>query len=351
MRAMDQTLTKEDFNFHLPPERIAQHPPAQRGHSRLMVLDEKNQIHHRQFSDLLDFLKPGDLMVFNDTQVIPARLYGRKASGGKIELLIERILNEHEVLAHIKASRAPKAGQQLILQDDHHNFQVEVLGRQGALFHLKSHQAWLAILDQIGHIPLPPYIQRPDQAEDRQKYQTLYAKKPGAVAAPTAGLHFSKELLTAIENKGVQKAFVTLHVGAGTFQPVKTHYIHQHQMHSEYYEVAPETLQVIKKARREGRRIIAVGSTATRVLETLAQQAQPQLQGETTIFITPGYEFKWVDAMVTNFHLPESTLLMMVSAFKGRQHILKAYQIAIENQYNFFSYGDAMLLIGQSYEI
>lgn len=337
-----------DFNFDLPDELIARYPQAERSASRLLSVNASTgAIAHRQFKNIVDLIAPGDLLVFNDTRVIPARLLGQKVSGGKVEVLVERVLDEHHVLAHVRANRAPKEGARLALEDA---FEAEVLGREGALFKLHfDHQTpVLELLEAHGHMPLPPYIDRPDEDSDRERYQTVYNRKPGAVAAPTAGLHFDDGILQALKNKGVEFAYVTLHVGAGTFQPVRVDSIEEHVMHSEYAEVSAQTIAAIEAAKARGNRVIAVGTTSVRSLESMAKASpagtlQPFF-AETDIFIYPGYEFTVVDAMVTNFHLPESTLLMLVSAFASRDIIMAAYASAVEEQYRFFSYGDAMFL-------
>ncbi|RUO75619.1 tRNA preQ1(34) S-adenosylmethionine ribosyltransferase-isomerase QueA [Pseudidiomarina taiwanensis] len=339
-----------DFNFDLPDELIARYPQAERSASRLLCLDgATGAVAHRQFTDILALLEPGDLMIFNDTRVIPARLLGEKVSGGKVEVLIERITGEGRVLAHVRSNRSPKEGQRLILEGQ---VEVEMKGRQDGLFELEflTAEPVLEVLEKYGHMPLPPYIDRPDEESDRERYQTVYGKKPGAVAAPTAGLHFDDQLLAAIAAKGINTAYVTLHVGAGTFQPVRVDDVTTHQMHSEYAEVPAETIAAINAARAAGKRIIAVGTTSVRSLESAAQQAKAdgtELKpyfAETDIFIYPGYEFQLVDAMITNFHLPESTLIMLVSAFAGREETLAAYAQAVAERYRFFSYGDAMFV-------
>ena len=336
-------MQRSDFHFDLPDELIARYPAEQRRGSRLLVVQGED-IQHRQFPDLLEYLKPGDLMVFNNTRVIPARLYGQKASGGKIEVLIERPLDEHRALAHIRASKSPKAGTRLHLEG---GIEAECTGRQGALFCLTflGDTPLLQLLEQHGHLPLPPYIDRDDQLSDRERYQTVYAEKPGAVAAPTAGLHFDEELLQQLADKGIETAFVTLHVGAGTFQPVKVDRLEDHEMHSEWLEVSPEVAEQVRTTQARGGRIVAVGTTSVRCLETASQSGEIQpFTGETNIFIYPGYLWRCVDLLVTNFHLPESTLLMLVSSFAGYQPIMRAYQEAVRERYRFFSYGDAMLL-------
>ncbi|WP_105166873.1 tRNA preQ1(34) S-adenosylmethionine ribosyltransferase-isomerase QueA [Pseudoalteromonas sp. T1lg23B] len=341
-----------DFSFELPDELIARHPKKERSSSRLLALDgNSGEISHKVFTDILEMLQPNDIMIFNNTKVIPARMFGQKSTGGKIEVLVERVLDEHRVLAHIRSSKSPKAGAKLILEG---KAEAVMLGRQGELFELEfqSEQGVLAILEEIGHMPLPPYIDRPDEEEDKQRYQTVYNEKPGAVAAPTAGLHFDEKLLQQIKEKGVETAFITLHVGAGTFQPVRVDSVDEHVMHSEYIEVPEQVVEAIKSAKAKGGRVIAVGTTSVRSLESAAKVHGGELQaftGDTDIFIYPGYEFNVVDAMVTNFHLPESTLIMLVSAFAGQTHIMNAYHRAIEERYRFFSYGDAMFLTKQTH--
>ncbi|MBU2705553.1 tRNA preQ1(34) S-adenosylmethionine ribosyltransferase-isomerase QueA [Zooshikella marina] len=336
----------KDFSFELPAEQIARYPTDQRSSSRLMVVDgSSGAIEHKSFVDIADYMQPGDLLVLNDTKVIPARLYGTKATGGKVEVLVERILeDQHSVLAHVRASKAPKHGTLLCFDE---GIQAEMLRREGDLFVLRflGEQPVLALLDKIGHIPLPPYIDRDDAQIDRERYQTIYSRTAGAVAAPTAGLHFDQALFDKLAAKGVEKAFVTLHVGAGTFQPVRVETIAEHKMHSEYLEVSQAVCDQIAATKARGGRVVAVGTTTVRSLETASRSGYVQpYHGETDIFIYPGYQFQCVDLMVTNFHLPESTLLMLVSAFAGYEHIMQAYQIAVAEQYRFFSYGDAMLL-------
>ena len=336
-------MRTSDFDFHLPEELIAQYPLEQRTASRLLHVSGE-QLIDRHFSDICDLLSPNDLLVFNNTRVIPARLHGHKESGGKVEVLIERVLDEHHVLAHVRASKSPKAGSQLILEDAVH---ATTLGREGDLFKLKflGEQSVIALLDAHGHMPLPPYIERADEDDDQQRYQTVYAKHPGAVAAPTAGLHFDESLLNRLLNKGVKSAFVTLHVGAGTFQPVRVENIEDHHMHAEYIDVDAMVVEQIQQTKAQGGRVIAVGTTSVRSLESAAMQGElAEFHGDSQIFIYPGYKFKVVDAMITNFHLPQSTLLMLVSAFAGYKNIMQAYRHAVEEKYRFFSYGDAMLL-------
>ena len=338
-------MKRQDFSYELPDELIARYPMAERSQSRLLCLDRASAaITHRIFSDIIDLLHPHDLLVFNNTRVIPARLFGHKASGGKVEILVERLLNEQECLAHMKASKSLKPGAQVLLP---HGHSLEMLGRQNELFHLRyrGDLSLPALLEQQGHMPLPPYIDRDDELGDRERYQTVYNKIPGAVAAPTAGLHFDLSLLDKLKNKGVDFAEVTLHVGAGTFQPVRVDNIADHQMHSEYFSVSKDVCDKVKNAKQGGGRIIAVGTTSVRCLESAARDgAFKAMSGETDIFITPGYPFKVVDALITNFHLSESTLLMLVSAFAGKEKIFAAYQEAIKQKYRFFSYGDAMFI-------
>lgn len=339
-----------DFSFELPESLIAHYPQPQRSACRLLSLDgPSGQLTHGIFTDLLDKLNPGDLLVFNNTRVIPARLYGRKASGGKIEVLVERMLDDKRVLAHIRASKAPKPGAELLLGDDE-SVKATMVARHDALFEVEFNDARtvLDILNGIGHMPLPPYIDRPDEDADRELYQTVYSQKPGAVAAPTAGLHFDEPLLDALRKKGVEMAFVTLHVGAGTFQPVRVDSIEDHIMHAEYAEVPQEVVDAVLACRARGNRVIAVGTTSVRSLESAAQAAKNDVIepffGDTQIFIYPGYQYRVIDALITNFHLPESTLIMLVSAFAGYRHTMHAYKEAVKAQYRFFSYGDAMFI-------
>ncbi|ELY4033830.1 tRNA preQ1(34) S-adenosylmethionine ribosyltransferase-isomerase QueA [Cronobacter sakazakii] len=339
-----------DFSFELPESLIAHYPQAQRSACRLLSLDgPTGDLTHGTFTDLLDKLNPGDLLVFNNTRVIPARLFGRKASGGKIEVLVERMLDDHRVLAHIRASKAPKPGAELLLGDDE-SVNATMTARHDALFEVQfnDERPVLDILNSIGHMPLPPYIERPDEEADRELYQTVYSQKPGAVAAPTAGLHFDEPLLERLRAKGIKMAFVTLHVGAGTFQPVRVESIEDHVMHSEYAEVPQEVVDAVLAAKARGNKVVAVGTTSVRSLESAAQAAQDALIapffGDTQIFIYPGYQYKVIDALVTNFHLPESTLIMLVSAFAGYKHTMNAYREAVKAEYRFFSYGDAMYI-------
>ncbi|MCD8512298.1 MAG: tRNA preQ1(34) S-adenosylmethionine ribosyltransferase-isomerase QueA [Nitrincola sp.] len=338
-----------DFSFELPEELIAQFPLETRSASRLLCLDgNTGELAHKQFSQLTELVQPGDLLVFNDTRVIPARLFGQKASGGKVEVLIERLQGEQRALAHIRSSRSPKVGAKLILEG---GVEAEVIGRQDNLFQLQfdPSEDLMRQLEAHGHMPLPPYMQREDLPSDRERYQTVYNKRPGAVAAPTAGLHFDQPLLDKLQAMGVETQFVTLHVGAGTFQPVKVDKVEDHKMHAEYIEVTQAVCDAINATRARGGRVIAVGTTSVRSLETASQSGEIQpFMGDSSIFLYPGYEFKSVDAMITNFHLPESTLIMLVSAFAGIDHIRKAYAEAIQQRYRFFSYGDAMFMTRQS---
>ena len=337
-------MKRTDFNYQLPPELIAQQPLEQRSASRLLCFDRQSgDLHDRRFIDLPVLLNPGDLLVFNNTEVIPARLFGLKASGGRIEILVERLLNKQECLAQVRASKSPKAGGKLVLEN---GCELLVLERQDSFFHLRSVDADLmGLLKELGHMPLPPYITRDDNEADRQRYQTVFAETPGAVAAPTAGLHFDRVLLDKLRDAGIQSTTVTLHVGAGTFQPVRVDNIEDHLMHAEWLEVSQSACAAIAAAKARGGRVVAVGTTAVRSLETAAQSGSLlPFSGDSRIFIYPPYRFRVVDAMITNFHLPESTLLMLVSAFAGHAQTLAAYRHAVEQGYRFFSYGDAMLL-------
>ena len=338
-----RTFTTSDFDFALPPELIAQHPAPERSGSRLLDGSGAAPV-DRTFRDLPTLLREGDLLVFNDTQVVKARLFGEKPSGGKLELLIERVLPDGTVAAHMKVSKKPRAGTVLRMAG---GFEAELLGRwpepQGPLFHLRLSSDAYALMAAHGHVPLPPYVTHADTAEDESRYQTVFAKNPGAVAAPTAALHFDDALLAAIKARGVRRAFVTLHVGAGTFQPVKTESLADHVMHRERYHVPPETVQAIADCRARGGRVVAVGTTSVRTLESWAASGEPS--GDTGIFITPGFGFKVVDALITNFHLPRSTLMMLVSAFAGYERVMALYAHAVQQRYRFFSYGDAMWLL------
>lgn len=339
-----------DFYFDLPNELIARYPQPERTSSRLLMLDgDSGALRHQHFSDLPEFVQPGDLLIFNNTRVVPARIYAHKSTGGKVEILIERMLTQRQALAHVRASKSPKPGSQLLLSDD---TSINVVERQDALFllELNNEQDWLSVMNRLGHMPLPPYIDRPDETADKERYQTVYAEKPGAVAAPTAGLHFDQALLDTLRQQGIETEFVTLHVGAGTFQPVREKTVEKHHMHSEWIDVSQRVVDAVERTRARGGRVIAVGTTSVRSLESAARFAQQQhqslapYQGETNIFIYPGYSFRIVDAMITNFHLPESTLIMLVSAFAGFEHVMHAYQTAVAERYRFFSYGDAMFI-------
>jgi len=334
-----------DFHYELPEHLIAQAPLAERTQSRLLQLAPGGQIADRQFSDIVDFIQPGDLLVLNNTRVIPARLFGQKDTGGKVEVLVERLLDEHSLLAHVRASKSPKAGSLIQIADD---VSFKMLGREGDLFHLSlsdSSASLLDVLEAHGHMPLPPYITREDGEDDRQRYQTVFAERPGAVAAPTAGLHFDNATLIAIKDKGAELAYVTLHVGAGTFQPVRVENINDHVMHPEYVEVDQKVCDQVAACHERGGRVVAIGTTTVRSLESAAQDGELKpFFGDTRLFITPGYQFHVIDVLLTNFHLPESTLLMLVSAFGGYESVMAAYRHAVEQEYRFFSYGDAMLL-------
>ena len=347
-------FTLTDFDFVLPPELIAQHPAPERSGSKL--LDGTGSAPaHRIFHDLPNQLNPGDLLVFNDTKVVKARLFGEKPSGGKVELLIERVLTGNQVVAHMRVSKKPHPGETIWMAGG--AFSATLLGRwpekDGALFRfVLSNDAGddpYQLMDLHGHVPLPPYITHTDEADDVSRYQTVFAKNPGAVAAPTAALHFDEALLAALDQRGVERASITLHVGAGTFQPVKTENIADHVMHFERYSIDPSTLDAIARCKARGGKVVAVGTTSVRALETWARTgAAGETQGDTNIFITPGFDFKVVDTLITNFHLPKSSLMMLVSAFAGHAHIMELYAEAIAQKYRFFSYGDAMLLTHKS---
>ena len=343
-------MRTHDFYYDLPARLIAQHPVPKRTDSRLLHLDRNRRlIEDRQFSEFPDLLQSNDVLVFNNTRVIPARLFGHKPTGGKVEILIERITADHNALAHVRASKTPKVGSEIIIQNAELGEEIRfiVTDRRDDLFELatQTNTPISDIIDQFGHMPLPPYIERADDEQDIDRYQTVYAKNPGAVAAPTAGLHFDHAILERIEKRGVSSAFVTLHVAAGTFQPVRCENIEDHVMHSEYLEVPADTVARCRDAREQGGRIIAIGTTAVRSLETAAAEGELKpYRGETRIFLYPGYRFKSVDALLTNFHLPESTLLMLVCAFAGYDNTMRAYEHAVAQQYRFFSYGDAMFI-------
>jgi S-adenosylmethionine:tRNA ribosyltransferase-isomerase len=370
MRRPVNIMRKSDFNYSLPPELVAQYPASPRSASRLLHLDgASGACRDMKFADLPALLRAGDLLVFNDTRVIPARLLGHKDSGGRIEVLIERLLDAHRVLAQVRSSKPPRLGQKLLFEQ---GVTAEVLQRRDEFYELafkaggqlkksplplsggegkgegvgkSSGESVTEILERIGHVPLPPYIGRVDETADRERYQTVYARHRGAVAAPTAGLHFDETMLGRLSKMGVDSAFVTLHVGAGTFQPLRVDDIREHRMHAEYLRVLPEACDKINTAKKEGRRVVAVGTTVVRALETAAKNGRINpFEGETDIFIYPGYRFQIVDALLTNFHLPGSTLLMLVCAFGGTENVLQAYRHAVEQKYRFYSYGDAMLV-------
>lgn len=336
-------MRKSDFNYDLPPELIAQHPAARRSASRLLHLPPEGALADRQISELPELLREGDLLVFNDTRVIPARLFGRKPTGGRVEILVERVLDDHDFLAQLGVSKKPQAGGVVEVGAD----RLTLLGRDDDLFRLRydGPGTVLDFLQRAGQLPLPPYITHTPDGEDAERYQTVFASKPGAVAAPTAGLHFDAELLERLRARGLRTATLTLHVGAGTFQPLRVDDLSQHRMHSERYELGPALVEAIAATRGRGGRVVAVGTTVTRALESAAAQGGLQAgAGETRLFITPGYRFQVVDVLLTNFHLPESTLLMLVSAFGGYERLMAAYRHAVAQGYRFFSYGDAMLI-------
>jgi S-adenosylmethionine:tRNA ribosyltransferase-isomerase len=341
-------MLRSDFRFELPQDLIAQRPLPQRGASRLLSLDgPSGEVRDRCFADLPDLLRPGDLLVLNDTRVMPARLFGHKESGGRVEVLVERLTGADEALCHLRSSKSPRAGTRILLDGGE---ALEVLGRDGDLFRLRALDLGLpALMERHGHMPLPPYIQRPDEALDLERYQTVYACRLGAVAAPTAGLHFDEGMLGRLRECGVESVHVTLHVGAGTFQPVRAERIDGHVMHAEWLEVSAAVCERVRATRAAGGRVVAVGTTSVRSLESAAQGGEiAPLSGETRLFIRPGYRFRVVDAMITNFHLPESTLLMLVCAFAGYDAVMAAYRHAVEARYRFFSYGDAMFLTRRS---
>lgn len=337
------SLRLEDFDYDLPPQLVAQYPLPQRGASRLLVVDGQS-LDDRRFDDLLELLRPEDLLVFNDTRVIHARLFGTKASGGKVEVLVERIIGDHDVLAQLRASHKPHPGERLSLEG---GIEVEVIERSGEFFHLRflAEEDTLALLERHGRLPLPPYIERPADSRDESRYQTIYARTPGSVAAPTAGLHFDHALLNMLRVRGVTFAFLTLHVGAGTFQPVRLSDLAEHRMHRERYILPADAVAAIQHCRRRSGRVVAVGTTSLRTLEAAAQEGELAAgAGETDLFILPGFRFQVVDCLITNFHLPRSTLLMLVCAFGGQDCIRNAYRHAITHGYRFFSYGDAMFI-------
>ncbi len=339
-------MKKSDFDFDLPHELIAQQPLPERSASRLLCLDVPTKTRDdRQFRDLPQSLNPGDLLVFNDTRVLPARLFGRKATGGAVEILIERVTGTHEARAQLRVSKKPAPGGRIELDD---GSEVEVLGRDGEFFRLRFHtgEPLEKLLLRVGHMPLPPYIERDDERSDKDRYQTIFARHTGAVAAPTAGLHFDAPLMQALAERGIETDYITLHVGAGTFQPMRAERVEDHHMHREWLNVGAELVENIRRTRAAGNRVIAVGTTVVRSLESACRDGELQpFSGETEIFIFPGYQFQAIDGLVTNFHLPQSTLMMLVSALAGRELILDAYRHAVEARYRFFSYGDAMLIL------
>lgn len=339
-------MQRSDFSFELPEELIARYPTEHRTGSRILLLNPRTgALSDRQFADLESLLESGDLLVFNNTRVIPARLWGHKATGGRIEILVERVTDGDECLVHLRSSKSPKPGAELFIEGLEKPAFVMV-DREGELFRLRAAEGdVMRLLQQFGHMPLPPYIERPDELMDKERYQTVYAQRPGAVAAPTAGLHFDEPLLQRLQDKGVGLAYVTLHVGAGTFQPVRVDDVREHQMHSEWLEVTQPVVDAVQRTKAAGKRVFAVGTTSVRSLETAAQSGHlAPYTGETDIFIYPGYEFRVIDGLITNFHLPESTLIMLVSALAGRENTLNAYAHAVSERYRFFSYGDAMLI-------
>lgn len=337
-------MQTSDFSYELPEELIAQYPTKDRDSSRLLCLESGSKITDASFKQFSEYLKPGDLIVLNDTRVIPARLFARKQTGGKVEIMLERIRDEKTLLVQLRASKSPKSGTRLLL-DNKTSF--EVMGRKDDMFLLKydGKEPLADVLDRLGHMPLPPYIDREDEGGDKERYQTVFSDKPGAVAAPTAGLHFTEQLLNELKDNGIDITRLTLHVGAGTFQPVRVDDLVDHQMHSEYVRVPLEVVDKINETKRNGGRILAVGTTVVRSLETAARNGElSSFEGDTDIFIYPGFKFNVVDMLLTNFHLSESTLLMLVCAFAGQENIMNAYQHAIKEKYRFYSYGDAMLI-------
>jgi S-adenosylmethionine:tRNA ribosyltransferase-isomerase len=338
-------MQRSDFHYDLPGQLIATHPVPSRSSSRMLCLDPVNAcLQDRQFTELPELLAPGDLLVYNDTRVIPARLYGRKLTGGRVEMLVERITGPHSALVHLRATKTPRPGCMLLLDE---GARAEVTGRAEDLFEVEFSGAdsLADLLERVGHMPLPPYIKRMDEPLDKERYQTIYARVPGAVAAPTAGLHFDEEIMRRLDARGVDHTWVTLHVGAGTFQPVRVDNIREHVMHHEYCVVDSSACVKIAETRRRGGRVVAVGTTAVRALESASRNGMlSPYRGDTSLFITPGYRFRSVDALLTNFHLPESTLLMLVCAFAGYEAVMAAYRHAVESGYRFFSYGDAMYI-------
>lgn len=345
-------MRRSDFNYELPPELIAQFPAERRSASRLLELAVDGGLVDRQMRDFASLIEPGDLLIFNDTRVIPARLFGRKPTGGRVEILVERLLGEREVLAQVGASKTPKPGGEILidLAEGEAPAVLVMIDRQDDMFRLqlRSTGSFEDLMERAGRLPLPPYIEHAPGGFDAERYQTVFATKPGAVAAPTAGLHFDDALLADLSARGVRTATLTLHVGAGTFQPLRVDDVSEHRMHAERYEISPALCEAIAETKAQGGRVVAVGTTVTRALESAAANGTLQAgAGETRLFITPGYRFNVVDRLLTNFHLPESTLLMLVSAFAGYEHIMAAYRHAVQQRYRFFSYGDAMLLTRQ----
>ncbi|HEY7906698.1 MAG TPA: tRNA preQ1(34) S-adenosylmethionine ribosyltransferase-isomerase QueA [Wenzhouxiangella sp.] len=338
----------EDFNYTLPDELIAQYPLPNRSDSRMLVVDrDRDDLVDSSVKKLTDYLLPGDLLVFNNTRVIPARLWAKKASGGQVEIMIERVEDETHLIAQLRVNRKPVVGTRLLIEQQPEEIEIDVLEREGEFWRLRLVKgAWSQVLIDHGHMPLPPYIERADEASDQERYQTVYSAVPGAVAAPTAGLHFDEDLLAKIKNHGVEMGFCTLHVGAGTFQPIRADQVEDHIMHKEWMQVDQGLVDQVKQTKARGGRVIAVGTTAVRSLETAAQGGEIEpYQGDSQLFIYPGFTFNVIDGLLTNFHLPGSTLVMLVSAFSGREKILAAYQHAIDERYRFFSYGDATLLL------
>ncbi len=341
-------MKTSDFSYELPEELIAQYPLADRDSSRLLCLDSSGKITDNTFKSVSDYLKPGDLIVLNNTRVIPARLFAHKETGGKVEIMLERIRDEKTLLVQLRASKSPKPGSKLLLDE---NVSFEVLGRSGDMYLLcfDGEEKLTDVINRLGHMPLPPYIERNDESEDKERYQTVFSERSGAVAAPTAGLHFTQQILDELEGNGIDNTKLTLHVGAGTFQPVRVDDVKQHKMHSEYAQVPANVVKKIHETKNNGGRILAVGTTVVRSLEAAAKSGVlTSFEGNTDIFIYPGFKFNVIDMMLTNFHLSESTLLMLVCAFAGKENIMQAYQHAIKEKYRFYSYGDAMLIMGQS---
>ena len=338
-------MKRTDFHYDLPKNLIAQFPTKERTESRLLEVNKRSKsITDKSFKDIEAILQTGDLLVLNNTKVIPARLFGKKETGGSVEILLERVVDEHNVLAQVRASKSPKPGTMIVFDND---IKAEVSGRQESFFELRfeGERSVLDLMDEIGHIPLPPYIERADEVDDVGRYQTVYAEQPGAVAAPTAGLHFDEALLRRLKDKGVEQVFVTLHVGAGTYQPVRVENISEHKMHEEWVSVSQDVVDKIQQTKEAGHKVYAVGTTSVRSLESAALAGELKaFEGETDIFITPGFEFKVIDGLLTNFHLPESTLLMLVCALGGYELMMSAYEHAVVQEYRFFSYGDAMLI-------